>query len=168
MTWLLSLWSNIAFIGCMVGIVAAWWYWPPNLPRWTLVALTAFLSAFGWGELRYADGRESGAVVERAKWEQSFAKLQADKATEKAQAQQLLDKAAQEAQEAAQERDKAREAARLSNARLLAELGRDGPQTTITCEKANETVQCPVCRSCYRQRVDPRILRNLKAGRGQE
>ena len=168
MTWLLWIWANIALLGCAAGIVAAWWYWPDHFPRLPLIALTASLSAFGWGEQRYVDGREAGGEVERIKWERSFRQLEADMESEQRKADAELAKAAENAVLRARERDEAREDARIANARLIAELNADPEPETIQCEKANETVQCPRCRSCYRQRVDPRILRNIAAGRGQD
>lgn len=168
MTWLLWIWAHIASLAALGGVVAAWWYWPDHFPRLPLIALTAALSAFGWGEQRYLDGREAGASSEKAQWERSFKALEAEKATEKAKAEAELAKAAENAVLRARERDEAREEARILNARLIAELNADPEPETIQCEKANETVQCPRCRSCYRQRVDPRILRNIATGRGQD
>ena len=92
--WIIWIWSNIAFAASIGGLVALWWAWPrlsfAGVPVAALIAASAALGGLGWGELRYADGREDGAVVERVKWEKSFEKLQADKAKEKIEAEKAL------------------------------------------------------------------------------
>lgn len=85
MGFLLWLWSNIAFVGALAGLVALWWFHPrrmftPVSLAFT-IALAGALGGFGWGELRYADGRQSAfteADIERVKIERKLADLETD------------------------------------------------------------------------------------------
>lgn len=138
-----------------------------SVPVPVSVIVATFIAAGLWGSLEYRSGIKEGALQERKAWERRVADLQEAMESEKRKAEAQLSKMAENAVLRARERDEARETARIANAALIAELSRDPEPETITCEKANETIQCPRCRSCLRQRVDPRILRNLATGRGQ-
>ena len=131
------------------------------------VVLGSFAAAYMWKTLAHFDGVSSGIAKERAAWEEQVAEFEREMAEEKRRAEVALSKISVRVSEQLRERDAAREEARVANAKLLALLNADDEPETIQCEKANETVQCPRCRSCYGVRVDPRILRNVAAGRGQ-
>ena len=168
-TTFLWIWSHLAFVSALAGLGVVWFIWPRfalvGVPVAVLIAVSAVLGAFGWGELRYIDGRNSGASVERAKWEKSFALLQSDMEAEKSKASAALERIRANYVEELNSKRQLQDDLRASTAGYIAVLGNE-PEQTITCEKANEKVvySCP---NPYRVVADPRIVRNLKAGRGQ-
>lgn len=149
---------------------------PAFLFRWLLITLpvpvwliAGVLVAGGiWGEVRHWEGRNIGTIKERTAWETRFAKIEREKAAEKRAAESRLDEMASKVAEAEKSRDSAREASRIANLRLFAELASETTPQTFTCEASNEKFTCPVCPSPYRMRVDPRVLRNLATSRGQD
>ena len=170
--WFLWAWSNIAFLGALAGLVGIWWLWPRlssvGFPVAFLIAVSAVLGGFGWGELRYADGREAGGAVERAKWEKSFNKLKEDSARELKQANDTIETIRSNFVAVQAEKEAAKNEAAISNARILAIINNEPqPPRTIICEKANEQIAIPACPNPYSLRVDSRIVRNLQGSRNQ-
>lgn len=168
----LTIWSFVAVLGSLAALGAVWWLSPyrMNTPVRSafLVALSAGIGAFGWGEARFADGRAAGVAAEAREWQRSFDALKADLETEKRTAEAELEKiradfVAAKAIAAEAERESA-----IATARLLAEINAEPMQSTeITCEKADEKIIIPACPNPYSLRLDPRLLRSLKAARGQ-
>lgn len=171
-TIVLWLWANAVSVGSLAALAALWWYWSrlamAGVPVIALIVSSALLGGLGWGEQRYLDGREAGAAVERDEWERSFRHLQDEMKSDKRKAENKILEIAEYASRRNYERDQFREAARISNERLFQVLNQDPKRTTMKCEKADEIVECPACRSCYPQRVDGRILRNIATARGQD
>lgn len=172
MTWLYWAWSNIAFVGSLAGLVALWWLWPRfdrvGVPVAFLIASSAFLGGFGWGEKRHVDGLDAGAAIERVKWEKSFKKLKDDMDAERIEATEKIEKIRTAFLKAETEKEAAKNAAAVSNARVLAIINSQPIQSkTITCEKANEKIVIPGCPNPYALPVDNRLLRNLQRSRNQ-
>ena len=76
--WFLWAWSNITFLAALAGLGALLWYLPglieAKVSERFLIVLAFVIGGFGWGELRYADGREDAqagiiAKAEKAKRE---------------------------------------------------------------------------------------------------
>jgi len=168
----LFVWSNLAFAGACAGLVAVWFIWPRfalvGVPVAVLIAVSAALGAFGWGELRYIDGRDAGAAVERAKWEKSFAILKLELENEKTKARNEIEKIRSDFVQSQKAKEAIKQEAAVSNARVIQSLLSDMTEPkTITCEKANEQIIIPACPNPYSVRVDPRIVRNLQTSRHQ-
>ena len=152
--WLLWLWSNIAFVGAPIAV---------------LIAVSAAFGAFGWGELRYIDGRDAGASVEAAKWKKSYDILKAAKDAEKVQADKLIEGLRSDFVRVQSEKEEIEQDAAVSNARILGVINAR-PQTpqTFVCEKANEKIVVAACPNPYKLQLDGGIVRNLQRSRNQK
>ena len=172
MGWLVWIWSNIAAVSALAGLAAVAWVWPRlalvGASYLILIAVSAALGGFGWGELRYSDGLDAGGAVERAKWEKSFNKLKEDSAKDLTAANEAIETIRSKFTAVQAEKEAAKNEAAISNARILAIINNE-PQSprTITCEKANEQIAIPACPNPYSLRVDSRIVRNLQGSRNQ-
>ena len=170
--WLLWIWSNIAFVGALAGLVGVWFIWPRlalvGAPYAALIAVSAALGGFGWGELRYADGREAGGAVEAAKWQRSMDALKTSMQADLTKAESTIEKIRSDFRALPNEKEAVKQDAALDNARVIQSLVSSMPKArTITCEKANETIVIEACPSPYSVPVDPRIVRNLQRSRNQ-
>lgn len=88
-TTFLWVWSHLAFVSALAGLGVVWFIWPRfalvGVPVAVLIAVSAFLGAFGWGELRYLDGREdatAGIIKEAEKAKREAETKLADLETE--------------------------------------------------------------------------------------
>ena len=171
--WLIWGWSNIAFLGSIAGLVALYWFSPSKLlfPVLTaiLIAASAIIGGFGWGEMRYSDGRDAGAAVEAAKWQKSYNILKAAKDAEKVQADKLIEGIRSDFVRVQSEKEEIEQDAAVSNARILGVINAR-PQTpqTFVCEKANEKIVVAACPNPYGLRLDGGIVRNLQRSRNQK
>lgn len=173
MSWLIAGWAISAFIASIGACGAIYWYSPSKLqyPLLTAVLLLSgyALGGFGWGEMRYSDGRDAGAAVESAKWQKSYDILKAAKDAEKVQADKLIEGLRSDFVRVQSEKEEIEQDAAVSNARILGVINAR-PQTpqTFVCEKANEKIVVAACPNPYGLRLDGGIVRNLQRSRNQK
>ncbi|MGB7335700.1 MAG: hypothetical protein WBD01_07915 [Salaquimonas sp.] len=168
----LWIWSNLAFVSAIAGLVALWWVWPRlalvGAPVALLIVVSALLGGFGWGEKRYIDGREAGASVERIKWEKSYELLKRDLENEKNMAADEIEQIRSQFVELQKEKEAIKQDAAVSNARIIQSIISSNPKDRVViCEKANEKIIIEACPNPYAVTVDPRNVRNLQRSRNQ-